>query len=46
MNVFKQIRIDEELLKRIKESSSKLGLSVSAWLRLAAVEKLKREEKK
>lgn len=46
MTVFKQIRIDEDLLGRIKAASKKLGLSVSAWLRLAAVEKLQMEEKK
>jgi antitoxin component of RelBE/YafQ-DinJ toxin-antitoxin module len=46
MNVFKQIRIDEDLLKQIKDSASKLGLSVSAWLRLSAIEKIKRDDKK
>lgn len=37
---------DEELKDKIEQSAKKHSLSVSSWLKLAAVEKLKRDEKK
>lgn len=37
---------DEELLLKIRQSAKKNSLSISSWLKLAAVEKLKRGEKK
>lgn len=46
MSVFKQFRIEEDLLHRLKGSSKKLGVSASDWIRMAIIEKLKREEKK
>jgi len=36
---------DEELKLKIEQSAKKNSLSVSSWLKLAAVEKLKRENK-
>lgn len=45
MNVFKQFRIEPDLLDKVKQLSKRLGLSVSAWIRLAIIEKIRRGEK-
>ena len=37
--------LDDETIKRIKEAASRSKLSISTWLKLAALEKLKKEEK-
>ena len=41
MKVFKQIRIEKELLERAKKAAVESGLSLSAWIRLLIVAKLK-----
>jgi antitoxin component of RelBE/YafQ-DinJ toxin-antitoxin module len=38
------IRIDSVLVSRIKESASKLGISLSGYVRMAIIEKLRRDE--
>jgi len=45
MNVFKQIRISQELLDRAKVTAISLGLSVSGFIRQAIIEKIKRSDK-
>lgn len=42
MNVFKQFRIDKELLQKVKSAARLSGLTVSAWIRVAILEKLGR----
>jgi predicted HicB family RNase H-like nuclease len=38
------MRVDEELFERLEAQASRLGLSVSAYIRLAMTERLERDE--
>ena len=40
-----QITISETTYQRIKAASAENGISISAWLNLAAAEKLKKDKK-
>ena len=44
LNAQKTIRLNDKMLKMINESAEKLNITSNEWLRIAAWEKLKKEE--